>query len=342
VTTLLGKAPILLKFYRLDPSSGASPDRGRNLQFSAAEIERGPSAQVRIAHVRRDVAELLGIELRSKGSALNARRHVSVYHSGKRVAFLFDELGGGPMVWNRNHRFDGRRLRLQLFDGIIAVQGVSLVVEPHNRDFIGAECAHCLWDPCEPRIAAGILLGDGGDLPDWYSLQFHRVAHDGVGFQLITHKIVKYRAIGWIKRTTVPLASKNSVCHSSAVLSSAAAPASKGTYGAIQRMVIAKLPEAGVFLCRSAPILSKTLCQHRDGPFWAMAQILFLIICYSWLFEFDCLVLPGFIKRRSPDLVRGLVLSAAKTELGSKAEVEIAHVLQDVDELLGIELLSST
>ena len=33
----------------MGPSSGASPNRGRNLQFGAAEIERDPSAQVRIA-----------------------------------------------------------------------------------------------------------------------------------------------------------------------------------------------------------------------------------------------------------------------------------------------------
>ena len=102
----------------------------------------------------------------------------------------------------------------------------------------------------------------------------------------------------------------------------------------IRRMVIAKLPEANVFLFRPL-FFSKTHCQHRDGPFWAMAQI-------SRLFEFDCLVLPGFIKRRSPNLVRGLVLSTAKTKRGSKAQVEIAHVLQDVDQLLGIELRSST
>src|SRR5712664_3284404 len=59
-------------------------------------------------------------------------------------------------------------------------------------------------------------------------------------------------------------------------------------------------------------------------------------------FELDGLVLAGFIKRRSPDLVRSLVFGAAKTELGAKAEVEIAHVLQDVDEFFGIELCSGT
>ena len=36
------------------------------------------------------------------------------------------------------------------------------------------------------------------------------------------------------------------------------------------------------------------------------------------------------------------MFSAAKTEIGAKAQVEIARVLQHVDELLGIELWSST
>jgi hypothetical protein len=61
----------------------------------------------------------------------------------------------------------------------------------------------------------------------------------------------------------------------------------------------------------------------------------------SQLFEFDRLVFSVFVDRRSPDLVRSLVFGAAKTELGSKAQVEIARVLQDVDERLGIELRSS-
>src|SRR5216683_3722514 len=61
----------------------------------------------------------------------------------------------------------------------------------------------------------------------------------------------------------------------------------------------------------------------------------------SQLFEFDRLVFSVFVDRRSPDLVRSLVFGAAKTELGSKTQVEIARVLQDVDELLGIELRSS-
>jgi len=52
------------------------------------------------------------------------------------------------------------------------------------------------------------------------------------------------------------------------------------------------------------------------------------------LFELDCLVLSAFIKRRAPYLVRSLVFAAAEVERGSKAQVEIARVLQDVDELL--------
>src|SRR6266850_4874728 len=60
------------------------------------------------------------------------------------------------------------------------------------------------------------------------------------------------------------------------------------------------------------------------------------------LFEFQGLVLAVIVKRRSPDLVRCLVFSATKTEIGSKTQVEIARVLQDVDKLLGIELRSST
>jgi hypothetical protein len=59
------------------------------------------------------------------------------------------------------------------------------------------------------------------------------------------------------------------------------------------------------------------------------------------LFELDCLVLPAFVKRRAPYLVRSLVFTAAEVERGSKAQVEIAGVLQDVDELLGIELRPS-
>ena len=61
--------------------------------------------------------------------------------------------------------------------------------------------------------------------------------------------------------------------------------------------------------------------------------------CYS---SSEGLVLAVIIKRRSPDLVRSLVFGAAKTEIGSKTQVEIARVLQDVDELFGIELRSGT
>src|SRR6266849_8157508 len=59
-------------------------------------------------------------------------------------------------------------------------------------------------------------------------------------------------------------------------------------------------------------------------------------------FKFDGLVLAAFIERRSPDLVRSLVFSAAETELGSKTQIELPGILQDADELLGIELRSAT
>src|SRR5476649_2820669 len=58
--------------------------------------------------------------------------------------------------------------------------------------------------------------------------------------------------------------------------------------------------------------------------------------------QFDGLEFPAFIQRRSPDLVRSLMFGAAKTKRDSKARIEIAHVLQDVDELLGIELRPGT
>src|SRR5450755_4774531 len=59
-------------------------------------------------------------------------------------------------------------------------------------------------------------------------------------------------------------------------------------------------------------------------------------------FKFDGLILPVFVDRRSPDLVRSLVFGAAKTEIGAKTQVEIARVLQGVDQLLGIELGART
>ena len=77
----------------------------------------------------------------------------------------------------------------------------------------------------------------------------------------------------------------------------------------------------------------KTHRLYGDCPFWAMAPI---------LFKFDCLVHPVFIKCHPPHFVRSLVFSAAETDRGAKAQVEVACVLQDVDELLGIELWSRT
>src|SRR5229473_5890737 len=59
-------------------------------------------------------------------------------------------------------------------------------------------------------------------------------------------------------------------------------------------------------------------------------------------FKLDGLVLPVFVDRRSPDLVRSLVFGAAETEIGAKTQIEIARVLQGVDQLLGIELRPGT
>src|ERR1700692_3971091 len=39
-------------------------------------------------------------------------------------------------------------------------------------------------------------------------------------------------------------------------------------------------------------------------------------------FEFDRLVFSGFVERRSPDLVRSLVLAAAETERHAKTKIE--------------------
>src|SRR3981081_702910 len=64
--------------------------------------------------------------------------------------------------------------------------------------------------------------------------------------------------------------------------------------------------------------------------------------CHGCLFKLDRLVPAVVINRPSPYFVRGLVFGAAITESGSKTHVEIAHSLQDVDELLGIELRYST
>jgi hypothetical protein len=52
--------------------------------------------------------------------------------------------------------------------------------------------------------------------------------------------------------------------------------------------------------------------------------------------EFDRLVLPVFIKRRSPDLVRRLVFGTAKTKRHAKTEIE------QVDQPFSIELRSGT
>src|SRR3984893_6975838 len=124
------------------------------------------------------------------------------------------------------------------------------------------------------------------------------------------------------------------------VLSPAAAPAvpvsSAPNKNIVKRAVIAKPPRG-----QSAKLLlSISSCdfflkskrirrRYGDRPFWATAPI---------SFKFNGLVLPVFIDRRSPDLVRSLVFGAAKTKRDSKAHIEIMHVLQDVDEFFGIEL----
>src|SRR5437667_8488084 len=55
------------------------------------------------------------------------------------------------------------------------------------------------------------------------------------------------------------------------------------------------------------------------------------------LFKLDGLVLSILIKRRTPDLVRSLMFGAAKVERRSKTQIQVAHALQRVDELLGVE-----
>src|ERR1700676_3791684 len=55
-------------------------------------------------------------------------------------------------------------------------------------------------------------------------------------------------------------------------------------------------------------------------------------------FKFDRLVFSGFVERRSPDLVRSLVLAATETERYAKTKIEIVGVLQNVDEPLGVDL----
>src|SRR5262249_43014735 len=58
----------------------------------------------------------------------------------------------------------------------------------------------------------------------------------------------------------------------------------------------------------------------------------------SRLLQIDRLVDAAFVERGAPDLVRGLVLGPAEVERGAEAEIDIAHGLERVDELLGVEL----
>src|SRR6266567_8204234 len=60
------------------------------------------------------------------------------------------------------------------------------------------------------------------------------------------------------------------------------------------------------------------------------------------LLEFDGLVLAILIQRCSPDLVRRLMFGAAETERCSKTQIQIAHALQRIDQLFGVELRSGT
>src|SRR6266853_6663190 len=53
-------------------------------------------------------------------------------------------------------------------------------------------------------------------------------------------------------------------------------------------------------------------------------------------FKFDRLVFSSFVELRPPDLVRSLVLAAAETERYAKTKIEIAGVLQNIDQPLGV------
>src|SRR5262249_52389905 len=55
-------------------------------------------------------------------------------------------------------------------------------------------------------------------------------------------------------------------------------------------------------------------------------------------FEIEWLIFPRFVERRSPDLVRSLVLAAAEADRDAKTKIEIAGVLQNIDEPLGVDL----
>src|SRR6266853_3920575 len=59
-------------------------------------------------------------------------------------------------------------------------------------------------------------------------------------------------------------------------------------------------------------------------------------------FKFDRLVFSSFVELGPPDLVRSLVLAAAETERYAKTKIEIAGVLQNIDQPLGVRLSITT
>jgi len=58
----------------------------------------------------------------------------------------------------------------------------------------------------------------------------------------------------------------------------------------------------------------------------------------SVLLELEGLVLALVVDGRAPDLVRGLVLGAAVAEGSPETQVEIARVLERIDQLFSVEL----
>src|SRR4051812_21304148 len=58
----------------------------------------------------------------------------------------------------------------------------------------------------------------------------------------------------------------------------------------------------------------------------------------GFLFQLDRLVAAVVVDRRSPYFVRRLVFCAAKIEGSSEAKIDVAHTLEIIDQLLGIDL----
>src|SRR5204863_5832049 len=56
------------------------------------------------------------------------------------------------------------------------------------------------------------------------------------------------------------------------------------------------------------------------------------------LLQLDRLVLAVVVDGRAPDLVRGLMFGAAVAELGAQPEIKLAHGLERIDELFGVEM----